>query len=330
MKNVRAIDALMRDYSGNAPGAAVAIVRDGTLLFAKGYGKSDLEAGSEVTPQTNFRLASVTKQFTATAIEILAERQRLSYDDPINRWLPSLPPFASGITIRQLLTHTSGLIDYEDLIPKSRTEQISDADVLHMLETTDHTLFAPGSRFQYSNGGFVLLGLIVERVTGEPLAAFLKREVFDRAGMSGTLLREPQTTIPNRAFGYTTEAGKWIRRDQSVTSATRGDGAIYSSAADLARWDAAMRAAAVVRPETLRLAFTPAVTTGQPGERYGFGWYLSDYLGRPMMWHTGDTVSFHNAIVRFDDPALCVIVLTNRDGGDPLALAKAIAELQLR
>ena len=327
--NIRGVDRLVSDYTGKVPGAAVAIIRDGKMVFERGYGMADLEAGVPVSPQTNFRLASLTKEFTATAIEILAERQRLSYDDPITRWLPSLPAYASGITIRQLLSHTAGLIDYEDLIPKSRTEQVSDDDVLHLLEATDHTLFPPGSHYQYSNGGFVLLGLIIERVTGESLGTFLKREAFDRAGMANTVMRESQSAIANRAFGYTLEQSQWIRRDQSVTSATRGDGAIYSSVADLARWDSALRNATVVHPETLRMAFTPAVATGQPGESYGFGWYVSTHRGRRMIWHTGDTVSFHNAIVRFDDPSLTVIVLTNRDGGDPLALAKSIADLQL-
>lgn len=318
----------MREYTGNVPGAAVAIVRDGTIVFERGYGMADLEAGVPISPRTNFRLASITKQFTATAIEILAERERISYDDPIRRWLPSLPPYAGGITIRHLLTHTSGLLDYEDLIPRSRTEQVSDADVFQLLAATDHTLFPSGSRYQYSNGGFVLLGLIVERVTGEPLGTFLKREVFDRAGMANSILAEPRIAIANRSYGYTQAGTRWDRRDQSVTSATRGDGAIYSSVDDLVRWDAALRRATLVRPETLRLAFTPAVATGQPGESYGFGWYLSQHHARRMIWHTGDTVSFHNAIVRFDQPELTVIVLTNRDGGDPLALAKAIADLQ--
>ena len=327
--NFRGIDTLLSDYTGKMPGAAVAIIRDGQTVLQRGYGLADLEAGVPVSPQTNFRLASLTKEFTATAIEVLAERNRLSYDDPITRWLPSLPAYAKEITIRQLLTHTGGLIDYEDLIPKSRMEQVNDDDVLNLLETTDHTLFAPGSRYQYSNGGFVLLGLIVERVTGESLGTFLKREAFDRAGMANTVMRESQSAIANRAFGYTREQSQWIRRDQSVTSATRGDGAVYSSVSDLARWDSALRNATILHSETLRMAFTPAVATGQPGESYGFGWYVSTHRGRRMIWHTGDTVSFHNAIVRFDDPSLTVIVLTNRDSGDPLKLATSIADLQL-
>src|SRR5205085_6951703 len=139
---------LMRDYSGDVPGASVLVLRDGRIIHRAGYGLADLEARVPVTPRTNFRLASMSKQFTAAAIEILARRGTLSYDDPITRFLPTLPAYARTITIRQLLTHSSGLLDYEDLIADDRNsrpaiEQISDLDVLHMLEKTDHTLFAP-------------------------------------------------------------------------------------------------------------------------------------------------------------------------------------------
>src|SRR5437870_4283360 len=131
------VDALMRAYQGDVPGASVLVLRDSRVVYRRSYGMADLEARNTVTPETNFRLASVSKQFTAAAIEILAGRGALSYDDPITRFLPSMPAYARSITIRQLLTHSSGLVDYEDLIPASVTEQVSDLDVLHMLEKTD-------------------------------------------------------------------------------------------------------------------------------------------------------------------------------------------------
>lgn len=327
--NDAAIDPLFADYTGNVPGAAVAVVRDGVVLFHKGYGLGDLASRAPITTSTNFRLASVTKQFTATAIEILAERGKLSYDDPIVKWLPSLPSYAGPITIRHLLTHTSGLIDYEDLIPKSQTEQVNDADVLHLLEQTDHLYFAPGSKYQYSNTAYVFLGLIVERVTGESLGAFMKREIFDRAGMHNTVLMDAGVTIANRSFGHTRVDGKWERRDQSVTSATRGDGAIYSNAGDLAMWANALQNATIVSRDTITRVFTPAVTTA-PGASYGFGWFIGTHDGRAITWHTGETVSFHNAILRVPDEKLAIVVLTNRDDGDPLAIAKKIADLTRR
>ena len=274
----------MQEYSNNNPGAAIAALRDGEVIARECYGLADLEARTPVTPSTNFRLASVTKPFIAAAVTILVERGVLRYDDPISRWLA-----IDAITIRQLLTHTAGLVDYEDLIPPEQTEQVSDADVLRMLEATRRTLFAPGSQYRYSNSGYVLLGLILERASGRSLEDFLREEIFAKHGMHGTTLGPPSA---NRAYGYDRDGAGWVRRDQSVTSATRGDGGIYSSIDDLARWVAPLRAE--------------------------LGWFVAD----GMIYHLGDTVSFRNAIVRWPAEKMSVIVLTNRNEGDALALAQ--------
>lgn len=312
------IDPLFRDFTGDVPGAAVAVVRDGRVIVRKAYGLADLDAHTAITPATNFRLASMTKQFTARAIALLVGRDgargKLSLDDSVVKWLPSLPAYAKAITIRRLLTHTSGIPDYEDLIPKTQTEQVSDAGVLHLLEGTTAPKFAAGEKYDYSNSGYVLLGLVIERASGEPLGTFLQREVFEPAGMQHTVLMDRGVTIPNRSFGHKLVDGRWTRRDQSITSATRGDGAIYSSIDDLARW-------------AMFLDRTPVdettVDTDGKGVRYGFGWFVEP----PLRWHTGTTTSFHNAIVREPEKRLTVIVLTNRNDGDPLALAKEVAKV---
>lgn len=306
---------LMRDYDGDVPGASVLVLRDGHVVERASYGLADLEARVPVTPRTNFRLASMTKQFTAAAIGILARRGALSYDDPITRFLPALPPYARAISIRQLLTHTSGLIDYEDLIPNERSEQVSDLDVLHMVEKTDHTLFPPGTKYQYSNTGYVLLGLIVANASGMPFGEFLKREIFEPLGMRGTQMGPP---AHDRAYGYTRQDGAWVRRDQSVTSATQGDGGIYSSIDDLAKWDASLSPG------------DDTVPTDDPKTRYGYGWRYGEHRGRRTMWHSGETVSFRNVIVRFPDDRLTVVVLTNRDHPEPYETALRIADLYLR
>jgi CubicO group peptidase (beta-lactamase class C family) len=315
----RDIDPLLADYAGNVPGAAVAVVRDGDVIFAKGYGLADVEGKVPVTRRSNFRLASVTKQFIAAGITILEERGALAYDDPIARWLPSLPTSTKAITIRQLLTHTSGLVDYEDLIPETQTEQVLDADVLRLLESADRTLFTPGEKYQYSNSGYVLLGLIIERASGLTLGEFLDREIFAKRGMRGSVLMDRGATIATRAYGHDRSGGSWTRRDKSVTSATRGDGAIYSSIDDLARWDASLR----------DVEFTPFVETDEPGVSYGFGWRIGTHRDRRMVWHTGETMGFRNAIVRFPDEGLTVILLTNRNEGEPIAIAKKIADSRL-
>lgn len=308
------IDELMRAYSGSAPGASVLVVRDGRAIVRASYGLADVEAQTPVTPQTNFRLASVSKQFTARAIEILAVRGALSLDDPVTRFLPSLPAYAQQITIRQMLTHTSGLPDYEDLIPNEQTAQVNDRDVLHLLEKTDRPLFAPGAKYQYSNSAYVLLGLVVAKASGTPFPDFLQREIFAPLGMRGT---SASPNVEHRAYGYTHKSGAWVRRDQSVTSATLGDGGIYSSIDDMAKWDAA------VHPGDFTVA------TDDPKLRYGFGWRYSEHRGHRIQWHSGETTSFRNVIVRFPDDRLTVVVLTNRDDPPPYETALRIAELYL-
>jgi CubicO group peptidase (beta-lactamase class C family) len=321
------IDALMGAYEGAVPGAAVLVVRDGAPVVRRGYGLADLEQGMPVTPATNFRLASVSKQFTAAAILLLAEDGRLGLDDPVQTWLPTLPPDARAVTIRHLLTHTSGLIDYEDVIPESMTGQLHDADVLALLATEDRTYFPPGAAYRYSNSGYALLALIVERASGRSFADFLRRRIFEPLGMSATLAYEAGiSTVGRRAYGYSLANGSWKRTDQSQTSAVLGDGGIYSSIDDLAKWDAALADDRLLAAESRRLAFAPAARTDDPAVQYGFGWRVTG----ESLWHSGETIGFRNVIVRFPERRLTVVILTNRDGGEPYATALAIARLATR
>jgi CubicO group peptidase (beta-lactamase class C family) len=270
------------------------VLRDGDVVLCECHGLANLESRTPVTPSTNFRLASVTKPFIAEAIAILVNRGMLRYDEEV---------FARA-TVRQLLTHTSAIADYEDRIPPERTEQVSDADVLGMLATTDRT------GFHYSNSGYVLLGLLIERVSGRSLESFLREEIFAKYGMHDTTMGLPTA---NRAYGYDRDGERWTRRDQSVTSATRGDGGIYSSIHDLSRWVAALDDG------------VSHVDTHTPGVRYGLGWFYAENT----ISHYGDTVSFRNAIVRWPAERLAVIVLTNRNEGDPLELANRVMEYYL-
>lgn len=318
------IDALMRDYDGQVPGASVLVLRDGKPVVQRSYGLADLEAGTAATPSTNYRLASVSKQFTAAAVLLLAQDGRLGLDDPARRWLPSLPEAAAAVTLRQLLTHTSGLIDYEDVMDPASTVQVHDADVLRLLETQDRTYFVPGSAYRYSNSGYALLALIVERASGQRYAQFLRQRIFEPLGMRQTVAYEAGVTeVTNRAFGYSTENGRWHRTDQSSTSAVLGDGGIYSSIDDLARWDAALYDERLLDAGSLRQAFTPATPTDEAEVAYGFGWRITG----ETLWHSGETIGFRNVIVRYPQRHLTVAVLTNRDDPEPYALAKQIAAL---
>jgi CubicO group peptidase (beta-lactamase class C family) len=323
---VREIDALMRAYQGAVPGAGVAVLRKGASVFRRAYGLADMQSRIAATTQTNYRLASLTKQFTAAAILLLAEDGRVSIEHPVSRWLPTLPGPAQQTSIRHLLTHTAGLIDYEDLIPAGTTTQLHDADVLRLLETESRRYFAPGTGYRYSNSGYSLLALIVERASGEDFAAFLRRRIFLPLGMHATVAYEDGIScVAHRAFGHTAVPPSWVRSDQSVTSATLGDGGVYSSIDDLAKWDAALYDDRLLRPESLRMAFQPATPTDDPAVQYAFGWRVSG----ESLWHSGETTGFRNVIVRYPERCFTIIILTNRDHPEPYRTALRIAGILL-
>ena len=320
-----AIDALMRAYDGPVPGASLLVLHDGQARVRRGYGMADLEAGTPAGPGTNYRLASVTKQFTAAAILLLAEDGALSLDDPVKRWLPSLPAAADAVTLRQLLSHTSGLVDYEDHVPDGFEGQLHDIDVLRILEGQDRTLFPPGSAYRYSNSGYALLALVAGEASGRDFARFLHERIFEPLGMHDTVAHQDGVdTVARRAYGYSQVDGRWRRTDQSPTSAVLGDGGIYSSIDDLARWDAALYDDRLLSAASRALMFAPATATGEadvPG--YGFGWRLNG----DSVWHSGESIGFRNVIVRWPGQRLTVLVLSNRNGPEPYPLALAIARL---
>ncbi|HEU4992969.1 MAG TPA: serine hydrolase domain-containing protein [Luteimonas sp.] len=331
-----AIDRLMQRYDGNVPGASLLVLKDGEPVVRRGYGRSDLEAGVEAGPATDYRLASVSKQFTAASILLLQEDGKLSIDDRARKWLPELPPAADAITLRHLLTHTSGLVDYEDLMGDDWQGQIRDAGVLALLSKQNRLYFAPGTSYRYSNSAYALLSLVVERASGLAYPDFLQARIFGPLGMHDTLAyvaggREP----PHRAWGYTQAQGSqtegsapdagWTRTDQSTTSAVLGDGGIYSSIDDLARWDAALYDDRLLGDASRALAFSPHVeVTGEGYEaQYGFGWRITG----ETLWHSGETIGFRNVIVRWPRRRLTVVLLSDRNEPEPYRTALAIGAL---
>jgi CubicO group peptidase (beta-lactamase class C family) len=226
------------------------------------------------------------------------------------------------MTLRHLLTHTSGILDYEDLIPASRRNPLHDADVLQLLQAEDRTYFPAGASYRYSNSGYALLALAVAAAAGTDFAAFLRARIFAPLAMHRTVAHEEGvSTVSHRAFGYSERNGQWLRTDQNLTSAVLGDGGIYSSADDWEKWDAALSDDRLLRPESLQLAFTAA--TPNPSVQYGFGWHIT----ADTVWHSGETIGFRNAVVRFTHRRLTVLLLTNRDEPGPYPLALRVAEL---
>jgi CubicO group peptidase (beta-lactamase class C family) len=318
------IEALMRAYAGDAPGASLLVLHEGEAVVRRAYGCADLAHRVAASHATNYRLASLTKQFTAAAVLLLVEESRLRLDASIRAWLPSLPAVADRVTLRHLLTHTSGVLDYEDLIPANRRNPLHDADVLQLLEAQGRTYFPPGTSYRYSNSGYALLALAVAAAAGMDFATVLRMRIFAPLGMHHTVAHEEGvSTIAHRAFGYSERHGRWLRTDQNLTSAVLGDGGIYSSADDWEKWDAALSDDRLLRPESLHLAFTAATATDDPSIDYGFGWRITG----EHVWHSGESIGFRNAVVRFPERRLTVLVLTNRDEPGPYPIALRIAEL---
>lgn len=329
------IDSLFKKYDApDMPGASLMIIRDGAVLYKKSYGMADLEARAQASPSTCYRLASVTKQFTAMSVMILVERKKLSYEDRLTDFFPDFPSCGKSITIRNILNHTSGLIAYEDLMPESTTVPLLDKDVLALLKKKDSTYFTPGSEYRYSNSGYSLLALIVEKVSGMRFAQFLKENIFDPVGMTSSVAFENGiSTVPNRAYGYslrdTLDEKSYTRTDQSMTSSVLGDGGIYSSTEDLFKWDQSLYSPRIVSPQTLEQAFTPNILPDGKNSEYGFGWRISTYRDTRCIHHSGSTIGFRNEIQRYPEKHFSVIILTNRDAPDPGPLAYKIADMCL-
>ena len=326
-----AIDALFAKYNrSDAPGAAVIVIHGGKVLYRRGYGLADVEAHAAVTPATNFRLASMTKQFTAMAIMMLQERGKLSFESPLTRFFPDYPAYGKQITVRQLLNHTSGLKAYEDLIPAGQTAQVKDRDVLDLLKQQTSGYFDPGSDWRYSNTGYAHLAMIVEKASGMTFAAFLKKNIFGPLKMSGTVaFEEGVSTVSHRAYGYSEKGEGFERTDQSVTSAVLGDGGIYSSVDDLMKWDQALYTTRLVSADTLQQAWLPMVLPNGKQTHYGFGWEIGDWHGLRTVRHGGSTIGFRTHILRIPEREFSVIVLINRSPAKPEEIADRIVEIYL-
>jgi CubicO group peptidase (beta-lactamase class C family) len=328
--NEKVVDALFRDFDqADAPGAAFAVIQRGRPILAKGYGLADLERKIPCTTNTNFRLASVTKQFTAMTILLLAKQGKLSLEDHLLKFLPEFPQYGKMITIRHLLTHSSGLPDYEDHIPEGTTIPLSDRDVLFILQQRDKTDFPPGSQFHYSNSGYALLALLVENVSGKTFPAFQKERIFEPLGMTDTVAYVAGlSSVSNRAYGYANEKNGWELSDQSITSAVLGDGGIYSSVADLFKWDQALYTERLISRRMLADAFTAHSSHSDfEGSGYGYGWYVGKFRDTEHVWHYGSTCGFSTKIKRFPRKKLSVIVLTNRRNAKISPIVEKLIEL---
>jgi CubicO group peptidase (beta-lactamase class C family) len=333
---------------GKSPGAAVLVRKNGKTIVERGYGVRDLRTLAPIDAQTDFRLASFTKQFTAMAVMLLVHDGKLQYGQRLTEIFPDFPEYGRAITVRHLLTHTSGLPDYEDLMeggPWTAAHQIQDGEALALLKRQPAAKFAAGAGWAYSNSAYVVLGLIVAKVSGMTFGEFLHRRIFQPLRMNRTLAYvNGKNSVPRRAFGHTRQPEGFAETDQSSTSATLGDGGVYSNLEDLAKWDEALEKHTLLSQSEMAPAWMPvrladgsqphwpAAPGGDnldPGKpvAYGFGWFLDPYAGRARTWHSGSTRGFSTVIERFPGEKLTIVVLCNRTDLDASKLALRAADV---
>ena len=330
MNKEQKIDELLSDYQGDVPGASLIVIKNGQPVIKKAYGLADLEDKIPVESKSTFRLASVTKQFTAMCIMMLVERGKLKYNDTLYDIFPDFPDYGKKITIERLLQHTSGLVDYENLLPDTMTGQVLDKDVLNLMKQQDSAYFEPGLKYQYSNTGYAVLAMVVEKLSGLSFARFLSKNIFNPLNMQISVAYEKGISeVPFRTFGYAVTDSGFIFRDQSPTSAVLGDGGIYISVEDMFKWDQALYTDKLVSFASLQRAWTPGNPPETPDNTYGFGWRIDEYKGHKRIHHNGSTCGFRNCIQRFPNDSLTIILLTNRDEPDVFPIVQAISDLFL-
>ena len=328
------VDAIFADYdSTTSPGCSLGIVRDGALIYSRGYGMANLEYGIALSPKSVFRTASVGKQFTAMAIAVLHQQGKLSLDDPLSKYFPEFPAWAGEVTIRHLVHHTSGIRDYLTLAwlaGKGDEEYYTDEYVLDLLAAQQNLNFPPGDQHLYSNSGYLLLAHTVKRVTGSPLREWADENMFGVLGMRNSHFHDDHTHIvPFRADGYKpTDDGFSI----SMTILDMvGDGGVYTTVEDFLLWDRNFYENKLGGggDELIRLVTTPGQLNDDGEMTYAFGLDVGEYLGLPLISHGGAFVGFRTDTIRFPEQRFSVAVYCNRADANPGRRSRKVAELYL-
>lgn len=306
------------------PGLSIAVVRNGEVVRAQGYGLANVELNVAATPETIYQSGSLGKQFTATLVMMLVEEGKMSLDDHIGKYIPDAPAIWKDITLRHLLTHTSGLSNtlYERIdMRKDYTE-----DELVKQIAALPLDFQPGEKWNYSNPGYMMLGILVRKATGRFYGDLLREKIFEPLGMATARIIDEADIIPNRAAGYRHEDGKlknqeWVAPKLNTTA----DGSLYLTVLDLAKWDAALYSEKLLKRASLDLMWTPVKLNGGEAGRYGFGWFLGEVNGHRLIQHGGAWQGFNSDIARYVDDKLTVIVLANLAGAIPDRIGRGIA-----
>ena len=311
------------------PGVAILVSRDGTIVRAEGFGVANVELQVPVKAETVFQSGSMGKQFTATAIMMLVEQGKVGLDDPLIKYFPNAPAKWNEVTIRELLSHTAGFTDYPEKFDfrKDWTED----ELLKMVEGIP-LAYPPGTKWEYSNLGYLTLGLLIHRVTGEFYGDFLQERIFKPLDMKTTRIISEADIVPNRAAGYRLVKGELKNQEWVAPMVnTTADGSLYFSVLDLAKWDAALYTEKLLKHSSLDLMWTPVkLKNGQPNkEGYGFGWVVGSRHGHRVVHHDGAWQGFKSAIARYVDDRLTVVVLANLAEAELGEIAEHVADMYL-
>jgi len=315
------------------PGVALLVVKDGQTVKSQGYGLANVEHQVPVTAETIFQTGSVGKQFTAAGVMLLVEDGRLDLSDPVRKYLTDAPETWQPITVRHLLSHTAGLGDWPPDF--SLTRNYTDAQLLEKIYKTK-LQFAPGEKWDYSNLGYVTLGMLIGKVTGKHYGEFLRERIFEPAGMSSTRIINEADIVPHRAAGYRLLGGK-LKNQEWVSPAmnTTADGSLYTNLDDMARWDAALNGDKLLKRSSLDEMWTPVLLNyGKTNPRnYGYGWVIDNTPGHRVVQHGGAWQGFTTHISRYLDDKLTVVVLTNLAAGsykkNSPKIGRGVAEIYL-
>jgi CubicO group peptidase (beta-lactamase class C family) len=302
---------------------SVLVAKGGNVLVKKGYGMANIELAVPNTPETKFRLGSITKQFTATAILQLAAAGKLSVDDKISKYIADTPPSWSDITIHHLLTHTSGIFNYTNApeFTKQMRQSWKPEDILGLVKNKPLD-FTPGSKFSYSNSGYIALGLIVEKASGETYEAYIKKHIFDALDMNASGYDHASSILSHRAVGYTATAdGKFSNADFIDMSFPYAAGALYSTVEDLYRWDRALYSDKVLAKASREKMFTPFLND------YAYGWFAKSNGAHKVIAHGGGINGFNTTIDRYPGDDACVVVLSNVNSPAVGKIGQALAAI---
>jgi D-alanyl-D-alanine carboxypeptidase len=333
-ETMQQIDSLLRTiYPDNAPGASVRILRKGKAVFNKSYGLADLSTGTAITAQTNFNIASITKQFTAMAILQLVFQGKINLNDKLIKFFPDFQPGPGNlINIQHLLTHSSGILDHYDYARGPHLKHATDQDVLQAVKGIDSTYFIPGTDYRYSNTAYCLLALIIEKVTGLRYEDYLHKNIFLPLGMKQARVWAPDLPIPQPAIGYEFDSVRqqFIRADadESVFFSTQGDGGIYCSIDEYVKWFRGLQESRFLPKEWIRKARSKQFEIDKSrGLSYGYGWFIGEKEKPVVVYHTGSNGGFRSISFSIPGQDYLLLIFSNRTGVDLEELAIEINKM---